>query len=354
MEKFTHSKQSNGNEKCKIILVDDEPNIIDSLSIYSKISGHDLFIVSEPFEAVEQIKNKHFDLMLLNFSMNSINNVKILEDVRRFDKKISILLLTDNSNPAPSLELIKRLDIQGYFEKNTQFGQLLLLIDSAVKNIYQMNLINEINDELSRTLFELEKSYMETIQTLRHTVEAKDPYTRGHSDRVSAYSVLIGKYMALDEGSLNLLRVGGLFHDIGKIAIPDKILLKPRKLANSEYSQIKKHPSIGAHILSSYTLFKDIIPIVACHHERYDGNGYPSKISGDSIPFLARIVAISDAFDSMTSRRSYRDVLPINSVISEFNNCKGSQFDPKITDVFLDILNNHFDEIEDIKSKFIV
>ena len=190
---------------------------------------------------------------------------------------------------------------------------------------------------------------MESIQTLRYTVEAKDSYTRGHSDRVSEYSVLIGKYMGLQEEDLNTLRIGGLFHDIGKIGVPDSILLKTDKLTDDEYSEIKNHPTIGAHILSTATIFKNLIPIVKHHHEKYDGTGYPGKLKGEEIPFFARIAAVADTFDAMTSKRSYRDPLPLDVVISEFERCKGTQFDPKIADVFLDILNNHYDEIKDIR-----
>lgn len=130
---------------------------------------------------------------------------------------------------APPLETIKRLDIQGYCEKSDRFDQLLLLIESGVKAIDQMNVIKEINAELREANSKLEQAYLDSIETLRYTVEAKDPYTRGHSDRVSQYSVLIGKYLGLNEKDLHTLKIGGLFHDIGKIGIPDSILLKPRK-----------------------------------------------------------------------------------------------------------------------------
>ena len=208
-----------------------------------------------------------------------------------------------------------------------------------------MNEIKKINEEL-------ENAYLESIQTLRYTVDAKDTYTRGHSDRVSEYSVLIGKYLGLPKSDLKTLRIGGLFHDIGKIGVPDSILLKEGKLSDNEYSEVKNHPSIGAHILSSASIFKDIIPIVKHHHERYDGHGYPGQLDGENIPYFARITSIADSFDAMTSKRAYRDSMPIEKVISEFENCKGTQFDPKLTDLFLDILRNHFDEIESIKEKY--
>ena len=190
---------------------------------------------------------------------------------------------------------------------------------------------------------------METIEILRFTVEAKDAYTRGHSDRVSEYSVLIGKTLGLSDNDLKILKIGGLFHDIGKIGIPDSILLKTTKLDDDEYSEIKNHPAIGAHILSNATIFKDIIPIVKHHHERFDGNGYPGKLKGEEIPYLARIAAVADSFDAMTSKRSYRDSLPLDVVKQELIRNRGTQFDPEITDVFLGILESNPEEIERIQ-----
>ena len=204
--------------------------------------------------------------------------------------------------------------------------------------------IKRINDKLSESNDKLEKAYLEMVETLRFAVEAKDTYTRGHSDRVSEYSVLIGQKLGLTEDQIKTLRIGGLFHDIGKIGIPDSILLKPSKLSDDEYSQIKNHPSIGAHILGSAAIFQDIIPIVKHHHERYDGNGYPSKLKGEEIPYLARIAAVADTFDAMTSKRTYRNALDIEVVKSEIERCSGTQFDPQIAKVFLDILNNDYDK----------
>ena len=296
------------------------------------------------------VKNEHFDLMLLDFLMVPIHGDQVVEEIRKFNKDLYILLLTGHKDLAPPLETIKRLDIQGYCEKSDKFDQLLLLIESGLKAISQMRLIASINKELQSTYEQLENSYLETIEILRNTVEAKDFYTKGHSDRVSAYSVLIGKKLGLSENDLKQLKIGGLFHDIGKIGIPDYILMKTEKLSDDEYSEIKNHPSIGVHILSNASIFSDIIPIIKHHHERYDGNGYPSKLRGNDIPYLARITTVADAFDAMTSRRSYRDSLSIDFVKDELVNGKSTQFDPEIVDVFLDILNNNYSEIEKIQS----
>ena len=346
MRKGTGQKvESNGY---KIIAVDDEEGIVDSLSIFLNRSGYDFTGVTDPMEAVEKVKKEHYDLMVLDFIMTPYHGDKVVEEIRKFNKDLYILLLTGHKDLAPPLETIRKLDIQGYCEKSDKFDQLLLLIESGIKSIKQMNEIKRINEELGQAKDDLEKAYMESIQTLRYTVEAKDTYTRGHSDRVSAYSVLIGEKMGLDENTINILKVGGLFHDIGKIGVPDAILKKDSKLSDDEYSEIKNHPAIGAHILQNATIFKDMIPVVLHHHERWDGHGYPGKLKGKDIPLVARIAAVADAFDAMTSKRVYRDELDMDFVIEEIRKNRGSQFDPEIADVFLDILENEHKKIDDV------
>ena len=343
------SHESNGY---KIIVVDDEQGIVDSLSIFLRRSGYDFTGITNPLEAIEKVKNEHFDLMILDFMMDPIHGDEVVEQIRKFNKELYILLLTGHKDLAPPLETIKKLDIQGYCEKSDKFDQLLLLIESGIKSIEQMHTIKQINEELKDKNDELEKAYLDTIGILRYTVEAKDPYTRGHSDRVSEYSVLLGQKLNLDDKTLHILKIGGLFHDIGKIGIPDSILLKDSKLNDEEYSQIKNHPTIGAHMLGDADIFKDIIPVVKHHHERFDGKGYPSGLEGENIPLVARIAAVADTFDAMTSKRTYRNSLPIDVVKAEIERCSGSQFDPEIAKVFLDILNNEYNKILEIQEKY--
>lgn len=346
------NQQNSENSKYKIIAVDDEEGILESIAIFLRKAGYSFTGVSNPLEAIERVKSEHFDLMILDFIMAPLHGDQVVSEIRKFNKNLYILLLTGHKDLAPPLETIKMLDIQGYCEKSDKFDQLLLLIESGIKSVAQMREIQAINEELTNAYKKLEQSYIESIQVLRYTVEAKDPYTRGHSDRVSEYSVLIGKHLNLPESEIKRLKIGGLFHDIGKIGIPDNILLKNGKLTDEEYEKIKKHPSIGAHILSSATIFSNIIDIVKHHHERFDGNGYPSRLSGYDIPYLARIAAIADSFDAMTSRRPYRDKLDLEYVVNEFKKCKGLQFDPDLVDVFLNIIDNDFDSVLQIQDSF--
>lgn len=336
----------------KIMAVDDDTGILDSLKVVLKRAGYELACFSDPVKAIEELKKQHYDLLLLDFIMDPLHGDQVVEEIRSFDTSLYILLLTGHKDLAPPLETLKKLDIQGYCEKSNNFDQLLLLIESGLKSVDQMHIINNINEELKDKNDELEKAYLDTIGILRQTVEAKDPYTRGHSDRVSEFSVLLGKKLGADEETLHTLKIGGLFHDIGKIGIPDSILLKESKLDDEEYSQIKNHPSIGAHILGDAAIFRDIIPIVLHHHERYDGHGYPSQLAGEDIPYMARIAAVVDTFDAMTSKRSYRNALPLDVVKDEIKKCSGTQFDPEMAAAFLDILENDYAKIEEIQNKY--
>jgi len=212
--------------------------------------------------------------------------------------------------------------------------------------------IKRLTNELAKVNQELANAYLDGIETLRYTVEAKDPYTKGHSDRVSEYSVLLGRKIGLSEEDINTLKIGGLFHDIGKIGISDNILLKSERLTDDEYLEIKNHPEIGVNILSKSKIFASILPIVQHHHEKYDGTGYPGALEGEKIPYLARIVSIADSFDAMASRRPYRYSLSMEVIKREIEKGKGTQFDPRISDKFIEILENDVETIKEIQDKY--
>lgn len=334
----------------KIMAIDDDLGILDSLKIVLGRNGLRVDTFQNPVEAIDRLKDEHYDLLLLDFIMDEMNGNQVVQNIRIFDKNLYILLLTGHKDLAPPLQTLKELDIQGYCEKSDNLDQLVLLVESALKSVDQMRIINQINEELAEKNAELEQAYLDTVKILRQTVEAKDPYTRGHSDRVSAFAVLLGKKLGLGENDLETLRVGGLFHDIGKIGIPDNVLTKDDRLTENEFSQIKEHPTIGAHILGNAKVFQDIIPIVKHHHERYDGHGYPSNLVGEDIPYLVRIVTVVDTFDAMTSNRSYRKALSLDTVKKEIQKCKGTQFDPVIAQTFLDIIDS--DEVKEIQEQF--
>jgi putative nucleotidyltransferase with HDIG domain len=185
----------------------------------------------------------------------------------------------------------------------------------------------------------LEKTHFETIMAFSEALEARDEYTAGHSRRVMEYSKSIGQRMKLDRQDIEDLKRSALLHDIGKIGIPDMVLKKQTKLTDEEYAIIKSHPETGASILKYIKSFKDLVPAVYHHHERFDGEGYPDGVKGAAIPLHARIIAIADTFDAMTSSRSYRKkALSLRTALSELEQNRGIQFDPGITNIFIDIL----------------
>lgn len=337
------------NTDYKIITVEKDNSISEALKKMIRSAKYSLKKCNRISEVLTEIQIESYDILLLDFSDRPNEKLKILQQIRTINQEIYIIVLINNKIQKNLLKELKELSVQGYCEKNDKLEQLPLFIESAVKSIDQMRTIKNINEELLKSKEKLEKAYLESIETLRFTVEAKDNYTRGHSDRVSEYSVLIGKKLGLPSKDLETLKIGGLFHDIGKIGISDSILLKNGKLTNKEYDEIKSHPIIGKNILSNAAIFQDIIPIVLYHHERYDGKGYPYGLSDKDIPLLARIVAVADAFDAMTSRRSYRNELDIEYVKEELKNKTGTQFDPVVATTLLDILNNEYRTILNIK-----
>ena len=184
----------------------------------------------------------------------------------------------------------------------------------------------------------LEKTHFETIMAFSEALEARDEYTAGHSRRVMEYSKSIGQRMKLDKQDIEDLKMSALLHDIGKIGIPDIVLKKETKLTDEEYTVIKSHPETGAAILKHIKSLKHLVPAVYHHHERFDGDGYPQGVKGNDIPLHARIIGIADTFDAMTSNRSYRKALSFKTALTELERNKGIQFDPDITDIFLEIL----------------
>lgn len=210
-----------------------------------------------------------------------------------------------------------------------------------------------MKNDFSNVYKKFELAYSECIKSSDNINHLEDSYTKQHSDRVASYAVLIGEKLNLSKDALETLRIGGMFHDVGKVGVPTHILFKDSSLNNDEFSQIKKHPYIGSSILEHSSVFNDIIPIVKYHHEKYDGRGYPEGLKGNDIPLFARIISLADTFDAMTSNRSYRNALPLDIARAEIEKCSGSQFDPEITKVFLEILDNEYDKIKEIQEKYL-
>jgi len=181
----------------------------------------------------------------------------------------------------------------------------------------------------------MKKDEVNIIKALSTTVDAKDHYTSGHSQKVSEYGTHIAEEMMLQEREIEIIKYAGLLHDIGKIGMPDEIIKKPSKLSEEEFLIVRNHPVIGAKIIKEIDSLAAIVPIILHHHERFDGKGYPDKLKGEEIPVGARIIHVADAFDTMVSARAYRDMLPAELAISELRKNSGTQFDPAVVDAFI-------------------
>ena len=223
--------------------------------------------------------------------------------------------------------------------------------DSAINSV-DFKLCNALTNSLSIFLenvmlyADMQAMFMGTLHSLTASIDAKDSYTRGHSERVAMMARQLAEAAGLDEQTVERVYISGLVHDVGKIGVPEIVLSKPGKLTDEEYEMIKKHPEIGAQIIEDIPRMQDLIPGVLCHHERYDGRGYPHKLKGDEIPLFGRLIGLADAFDAMSSTRSYRQRLDHTHVLNEIKNCSGSQFDPELAEIFVNLdFSDYFDMI---------
>ena len=191
----------------------------------------------------------------------------------------------------------------------------------------------------ARLFSDLEHAYLETVLSLANAVEAKDTYTKNHADNVSQVAILVGKELGLTEKELEDLRYGGILHDVGKISVPDNILNKPGKLTDEEWVQMRAHAAIGADILKPIPRLAGAADIVRHHHERYDGNGYPDRITGEDIPIGARILTTIDSYSAMVDQRSYKAARSHEEAAAELRRCAGTQFDSRVVDAFLGLFD---------------
>ena len=192
--------------------------------------------------------------------------------------------------------------------------------------------------QINKDAKHLKEMTLQSIHTIVKTIDAKDDYTKGHSQRVSYYSYVLARALGSDEEEANNVRVVALLHDIGKIGVPDAILNKRGSLTDEEFEIMKTHSEVGANILKDITYLPGLEIGALYHHERYDGTGYPKGLKGDEIPYVAKVICIADAYDAMSSNRVYRKRLPEDKILEEFEKCKGFQFDPKMTDTFINLI----------------
>lgn len=329
---------SNKINNAKILIIDDDIGMMDVLSTILSDYGHTVYPFTEPVSAIEALKSDSFDILIVNYLMTPVNGDRIITLVREFNKDIYIILMSSHKDLIPSIEIIRNLDIQGFFEKSSRFDQLIMLIHSGLKYIEQLKSIKSMS-------LQLEEYLIDFANVLLNTVTTKDNYTGDHSYRVSRYADLFASYINLDKEDHDRLVLAAMFHDIGKIGIADNILLKEGKLTAIEYENIKLHPIIGANIFSVSNIFKTSGPAIRGHHERYDGTGYPDGLKGENIPYLARVLAICDSFDAIVGERPYKSATSVEYGLEQISLNLGTQFDPIIAKEFLKFANENIDKI---------
>ena len=317
-----------------IMIIDDDVVLMDMISHLLNKYNHSVTPYTEPISAIEDLKINKYDILIINYIMVPVNGDRIVELVRQFNKEIYIIMMSYSSDLIPSLDILQKLDIQAFYQKNSRFDQLMITIQSGIKYIKQLDSIKEMHNTI-------ETSIIDFANILLNTISAKDNYTGEHSKRVAGYAVKFADYLNLSEKDKEILRLAGMFHDIGKIGTPDYILNKKGKLTDKEYDIIKFHPTISSNILSSSPMFKDVYPIVEVHHERIDGKGYPNKLKGKDIPYLGKILAICDTYDAMTTTRPYQDASILSEAIIKLKKAAGPHLDKDLTYKFIKMLEKN-------------
>ncbi len=295
---------------------------------------------------LEFLKNNSPDLILLDIHMTGMDGFETLRALRKMEPEVPVVFLTADEDAATEAKGLNEGAMD--FIKKPFVPEVL--VARVIHTIELVRLRRSLRDEVKKKTREKlqeqernERLSIQVVRTLANAIDAKDTYTNGHSARVADYSREIAKRYGYTESQQNDIYMMGLLHDVGKIGVPDAVINKPAKLTDDEFEVIKNHPVMGARILRSITEMPKLSTGARWHHERIDGRGYPDGLHGQDIPEEARIIAVADAYDAMTSRRSYRDVMAQDVVRSEIEKGSGTQFDPVFADIMLAMIDEDVD-----------
>ena len=328
----------------RILIVDDEPMICSILARRLAREGYECVTANNGKEALHHFYKDIFSLIISDIKMPEMDGIELLRKVKAMNPNMVVILITAYPEIDVAVEAM-RLGAYDFITKPITLDLAVLSVKNALERkrleeeveAYHKNLeslVEERTSKLQHAYRILKKSHLDSVQVLAEAIDAKDPYTRGHSDRVRRMSMKIAIHLGFAEDQLESLEYGALLHDIGKIGIKDEILQKHGALTSQEYQYIQEHPLIGVKIVEGVDFFKDKVPMIRHHHEHFDGNGYPDGLAGEAIPLAARVIAVPDAFDAMTSMRPHRESISLEEVLSEMERCKGKQFDPQVLDIF--------------------
>jgi len=347
-----------------ILIVDDEIGPRESLRMVLK-PNYNVYTVENGYAAIQMIQQVDMDVLTLDLKMPGINGIDTLKEIRMLAPDVMVIIITGYGTLKTAIEAI-RYGVFDYIPKPFNVPEILSIIDKSIQR-RRLNLkVKEVlgncfNQQLLKdpavspdSLPEENKAVadckwdeinlsdtqncLEFAKVLAYTLEEKDPYTSGHSERVCYYSDFISKRLALSPKERSDLQIASYLHDIGKIGISNRFINKKGTLTPTDWAVIKQHTKKSIELLVPLNLSPSIISYIQHHHERYDGTGYPDGLAGEQIPLGARVIAISDSYDSMTSDRPYRKPLTNGDAKSELLKNAGKQFDPKLVSLFLDVL----------------
>jgi len=324
-----------------LVVDDDEMNHILLQNIFVEA---DVKCVATGEAALQWLAEQQADLIFLDYRMPGMDGLEVLQRIRQMQNlaSIPVILLTG--------DIAAQLEAKGFAAGATDFIRKPFIPDVVLQRVHriihyehlQKHLQQEVEQQTRLAEERLEQSqrmFVEMTQSLAEAIDAKDKYTHGHSERVATYARQIAAYSGEPEELQEKIYFVGLLHDIGKIGIPDNIINKQAKLNEEEYRTIQTHAKIGAKILQTIDVFPELAQGAHYHHERYDGHGYPQGLKGESIPKFARILAVADAYDAMSSTRSYRNALPQIRVRNELVQGRGRQFDPHYADIMIALID---------------
>ena len=324
-----------------IVIANDDSKDLDMMVNTLLAKGYDVAAKSSGEELIEYLNDEMPNLIMIKADMEGIGGLETIVRIRKMGgalRRIPIVLISSD-DPAVEQRGLE-LGVTDFIKMPISEEKLYI----RVTNIMQLSLLkNHMNQEVEKKTEENEQLSIHIIKALAFAIDAKDKYTNGHSSRVAEYSREIAARYGYSQKEQDEIYIIGLLHDVGKIGIPDAIINKKDRLTDEEYDIIKKHPVIGTQILATIKEMPNLSNGARWHHERYDGKGYPDGLAGEDIPEVARIIAVADAYDAMTSHRSYRDTLPQNEVRAEIERCKGEQFDPKFADIMISIIDEDTD-----------
>ncbi len=322
-KKKTGPKQ---RSKSLVLVVDDDRALRKGMIFLLKKEGYLTIEAPNGEKALEMVASQQPDLVLLDLMMPELNGMQVCQRLKQSEatRLIPIIMITAVNNQN---EKIRAIDAgaDDFLNKPVNLAEFR----ARTRSLLKMKHLNDLLDKADTV-----------IAAMANAIEAKDKYTEGHNGRVSKLAVILAERAGLSLMEIEQVRMGGILHDIGKIGIPDSVLNKQGPLNEEEFRMIASHPLKGKKILRPLRSLKEVGTIVLHHHERYDGRGYPEKLAGEEIPLFARIVAIADSFDAMTTDRPYRKALSLKKTMAEFHRGAGSAWDPTLVSLFIDTLQH--------------